>query len=122
MSRNSGGMPGVFGHTGYGFGVEIENVVAAQPGAHQSGPSIAGEVAGKEAPLAAKLLALGVDIVHELVDKRDRYLLDLALGVGHLAHEDVAGGVDATFGFGVQHQSSLKLSTFGLDYSNGNLE
>ena len=81
--------------------------MAAEPGAHQLGPAVAGEVAGEELALAAQLLALGVHVVHELVDQRDGDLLDLALGVGHLAHEDVAGGVDAAFGIGVEHGSPL---------------
>ena len=29
------------------------------------------------------------------------------LGVGHFADEDVAGGVDAAFGIGVEHESPL---------------
>ena len=49
------------------------------------------------------------DGVHELVDQRDGDLLDLALGVGYLAHEDVAGGVDAALGVGVEHQLFLEL-------------
>ena len=92
---------GVLRHLGDGLGVEVQGLVAAQPGAHQPGPAIAGELAGKELALAAELLALGVHVIHELVDQRDGDLLDLALGVGHLAHEDVAGGVDAASGVGV---------------------
>ena len=80
------------------LGVEIEHLVAAQAGAQQLGPAETGELAGEECPLAAELLALGIQIVHELVDQGDGDLLDLALGVGHLAHEDVAGGVDAALG------------------------
>ena len=30
-------------------------------------------------------------------------------GIGKLAHEDVAGGVDAAFGIGVEHDYSLEL-------------
>ena len=75
--------------------------MAAQPGSHELGPAVAGELAGEELALAAQLLALGVHVVHELVDQGDGDLLDLALGVGHLADEDVAGGVDAAAGFGI---------------------
>ena len=73
----------------------------AEAGVHQLGPSVPGEVASEKLAFAAPLLALGVDVVHELVDERDGNLLDLALGVRHLAHKDVAGGVDAAFGVGV---------------------
>ena len=93
----------VFRHPGNGLGVEVQGLVAAQAGAHQSGPAVAGEVAGEEFPRPAELFALGVDVVHELVDESDGDLLDLALGVGHLSDEDVAGGVDAAFGGGVEH-------------------
>ena len=82
-------------------GVEVEHVVSAQAGAQQLGPAETGELAGEECPLAAELLALGIQVVHELVDQGDGDLLDLALGVGHFPHEDVAGGVDAAFGFRV---------------------
>jgi len=51
---------------------------------------------------AAELLAFGVHVVHELVDQGNGDLLHLALGVGHIADEDVAGGVDAAFGVGIE--------------------
>ncbi len=94
---------GVLGHPGDGFGVEVEGLVAAEAGAHQPGPSVLCELAGEEGTPAAQLLALGVDVVHEFVDEGDGDLLDLALWVGDLADEDVAGGVDAAFGVGVEH-------------------
>ena len=94
----------VFRHPGDGLGVEIEGLLAAETGAHQPGPAVAGEVAGEEGAPAAQLLAPGVDVVHELIDEGDGDLLHLALGIGHLAHEDVAGGVDAASGFGVEHK------------------
>ena len=75
--------------------------MAAQARLHQPGPAVAGELASEERPLAAEFLAHRVHVVHELVDERDRDLLDLAFGVGHFADEDVAGGVDTLFGFGV---------------------
>ena len=96
----------VLRHAGNGLGVQVEDLVAAQAGAHQPGPAVAGELAGEELPLAAQFFAPRVDVVHELVDEGDGDLLDLALGIGHLAHEDVAGGVDATFGVGVQNGGS----------------
>ena len=65
---------------------------------HQLGPAIAGVLPGEELSLAAQFLRFGVHVVHELVDERDGDLLDLGFGVGYLAHEDVAGGVDAAFG------------------------
>ena len=69
----------------------------------QPGPAVAGEVAGKELSLTAPLLTLGIDVIHEFIDEGDGDLLDLALGVGNFAHQDVAGGVDAAFGVGIQH-------------------
>ena len=94
---------GVLGHAGDGFGIQVERLVAAEAGAHEPDPAILAEAVGEELALAAQLLALGVHVVHELVDQRDGDLLDLALGVGHLADQDVAGGVDAAFGGGVEH-------------------
>ena len=93
-------MPGVLGHPGDRLGVKVERFVTAEAGAHQIGPPVAGEAIGKELSLPSQFLAFGVQIVHELVDERDGDLLHLALGVGHLADEDVAGGVYAAFGFG----------------------
>jgi len=75
--------------------------VTTEPRAHQFGPAITRKLACEELAAAAEFLALGVHIVHELVDQRDGDLLDLALRVGHFAHENVAGGVDASLGVGV---------------------
>ena len=99
---------GVLRHLGDGLGVEVQGLVAAEPGAHELGPAVAGEFLGEELALAAELLALGVHVVHELVDQGDGDLFDLALGVGHFADEDVAGGVDAAFGVGVEHGPILR--------------
>ena len=104
MSRKSAGMPGFSGILVMAFGVEAEHFMAAQPGAHQLGPTVAGVVAGEERALAAEFLGLGVHVVHELVDQGDGDLFDLGLGVGDFADEDVAGGVDAAFGIGVEHE------------------
>ena len=90
-------------HPGDGLGVEVERLVAAQARAHQLRPAVAGELAGEELAPAAQLLGLGIHVVHELVDERDGDLFDLALGVGHLADEDVAAGIDAPFGIGIEH-------------------
>ena len=72
-------------------------------GRHQFGPAVFGIVAGKEAALAAQFFGLGVHVVHELVDQRNGDLLDLRFRVGHFADQDVAAGVDAAFGVGVEH-------------------
>ena len=77
---------GVLRHLGDGLGIQVERLITAQPGAHQLGPAIPGVVAGEELALAAQFLSLGIHVVHELVDQRDGDLLDLAFGVGHLAH------------------------------------
>ena len=47
---------GVLRHLGDGLGVEVQGLVAAQAGAHELGPAVAGEVAGEELALAAELL------------------------------------------------------------------
>ena len=106
------GYAGVLRHTGDSLGVEIQRLVPAQAGTHQLRPAVAGEVPGEELALPAPLLALSVDVVHELVDERDGDLLHLALGVRHLAHEDVAGGVYAAFGVSVQHRLSYAANWF----------
>ena len=103
MSRKSERDAGVLGHLGDAFGVEAEHFVPAKARAHELGPAVAGEVLGEELALAAQFLGLGVHVVHELVDERDGDLLDLRFRVGHFADEDVAGGVDAAFGVGVEH-------------------
>ena len=100
-------MPGFSGMLGDGFGVEVQGFMTAQTGAHEFGPAIAGKFPGEKLALAAELLALGVHIVHELVNQGNGDLLDLGFGVGHFADEDVAGGVDAAFGVGVEHGVSF---------------
>ena len=94
---------GVFGHFGNAFAVEAEHFVAAETRGHELGPAVAGVFRGEELPLAAEFLGLGVHVVHELVDQGDGDLLDLGLRVGDFADEDVAGGVDAAFGVGIEH-------------------
>ena len=84
-----------------GFGVEAEGLESAQAGAQQLRPGESLEVVHKEAAPAAEFLAPRLDVPHELVDQRDGDLLDLRLGVGDLAHEDVAGGIDTAAGFDV---------------------
>ena len=69
--------------------------MAAQTGAYQLGPAVTGELPGEKAALAAQLLTPGVNVVHELVNEGNGNLLDLAFGVGHLAHENIAGSVNA---------------------------
>ena len=93
----------VLRHSGYGLGVQVQGLVPAYAGTRELGPAVLGELPGEESSLAPPFLALGIKVIHELVDESDGYLLDLALWVGHLAHEDVAGGVYAAFGVGVQH-------------------
>ena len=82
--------------------------MAAERRSHELRPAVAGEVPGEELALAAEFLGLGVHVIHELVDQGDGDLLDLGLGVGDLAHENVAGGIDASFGIGVEHGCSDK--------------
>ena len=81
--------------------------MAAKAAAHELGPAVAGEVASEELAFAAEFLGLGIHVVHELVDEGDGDLLDLGFGVGDFADEDIAGGVDAAFGIGVEHGSPL---------------
>lgn len=91
----------VLGHFGDAFAIEAEHFVAADGRRHKFSPAVAGKVAGEELALAAEFLAFGIHVVHEFVDEGDGDLLNLGLGIGHLAHEDVAGGIDAAFGIGV---------------------
>ena len=98
---------GVLRHSGNGLGVKIENLVSAQAGVHQFGPAVTGEVIGEKAARTAELFALGVNVIHELVDERNGNLFNLTLGVRHLADEEVAGSVEAAFGGGVKHRTGL---------------
>ena len=98
---------GVLRHLGDGFGVEVQDLEAAEAGVHQVGPTVADKLIGEELALAAQLFALGIHVVHELVDQRDGDLLDLTLRVGHLAHKDVASRVNAPFGVSIKHGLSF---------------
>ena len=93
----------VLRHLSDAVGVEREHVVATEAGAQQLGPAVAGELLGEKLALAAELLGLGIHVVHELVDQGDGDLLHLGFRVGNFPDEDVAGGVDAAFGVGVEH-------------------
>jgi len=75
--------------------------MSAQPGAHELGPAVAGEVACEKLPMSSHLFGFSVHVVHELVDQGDGDLLDLGFWVWNFAHKDVAGGVDAALGVGV---------------------
>ena len=83
MSRKRGGMPGLFGHLGNGFRVEVEDFVTAQAGAHKLGPAVTNKLFLEKLALAAELLAFGVHVVHELVDQGNGDLFHLAFGVGY---------------------------------------
>ena len=95
---------GVLGHPGDAFGVKAEHLMAAEAAIHELSPAVAREVAGEELALAAQLFGLPVHVVHELIDQGDGDLLDLRFGIGDLADEDVASGVDAAFGVGIEHE------------------
>ncbi len=88
----------VLGHSRDAFRVEVERFVPPEAGAHESGPAVPGEVSGEEGAFAAEFFRCGVHVVHEFVDQRDGDLFDLRFRVGHLADEDVAGGVDSASG------------------------
>ncbi|HLG15665.1 MAG TPA: hypothetical protein VJH03_14360 [Blastocatellia bacterium] len=53
-------------------------------------PRVLLEPIGEERSLAAEFFRLAVHVIHELVDQRDRYLLDLRLRVGHLPDQHIA--------------------------------
>ena len=89
-------------HLGDALGVAEQLVIPRL--LHELRPAIRGKLAGEELPLPAQLRRLGVHIIHELVDQGDGDLLHLGLRIGHFAHEDVTGGVDAAFGVGVEHE------------------
>ncbi len=93
----------VFGHLGNAFTVKAEHLVTAERWIHEFCPAVTGVVAGEELALAAKLFAFCVHVVHEFVDQRDGDLLDLGFGVRNFANKNVASGVDAAFGVGVEH-------------------
>ena len=93
----------VLRHPVNGFGIEIQHLVSAQAGTHQLRPTEAGELAGKEPPRAPEFFARGVHVVHELVDQRDRNLLDLALGIGHLTDQNISGCIYPAFCFAIEH-------------------
>ena len=105
---------GILRHLGDCLGVEVEHLVTTEAGTHKFSPAVAGVVAGKEITVAAELLRLGVHIIHKLVDQGDGDLFDLAFGVGDLADKDVAGGIDAAFGIGIEHSyTSISFSRRG---------
>lgn len=100
------GEVGIEGQAGDGFGVEGEHLEATQAGVEDGGPGVFGVFALEETGGAAHLDGFVVHVVHELVDEGDGDLLDLGFGVGDLADQDVAGGIDAAAGFGIKHEGS----------------
>ena len=98
-----GGDAGVLRHLVDAVGVEGKELMTADAGLHELGPAEFPILAAEELPLATQLFGLGIHVVHELVDEGDGDLLDLGLRVGNLPHEEVAGGVDAALGIGVEH-------------------
>src|SRR5437868_5779669 len=93
----------VFGHLADGLGIEVQRVLTPHAGSKQSAPAVFFEAVNEETSFSAQFFGLGVHVVHELVNKRDRNLLDLTFRVWHLADKDVAARVDSALGFDVQH-------------------
>ena len=81
--------------------VKTEHLVAPQARLHQFSPPVSTKLPGEVSPLTTEFLALGVNVVHKLVDKRNGDLLDLAFGIRHFANENIAGGVDSALCVGV---------------------
>ena len=69
------------------------------------------EISGEERGIAFEFLRLAIHVVHELVDQGDGDLLHLGFRVGHLADQDVAGGVNTGFGFGVKNHQPQEITT-----------
>jgi hypothetical protein len=70
----------------------------------QRAPAVRREAFDEEAAFAAHLHGLLIKVVHELVDERQSDELDLVGGQRELAHEHIAAGINATFGFGGEHR------------------
>ena len=70
---------------------------------HQRPPAECRQPAGEERAFPAHGHGLLVEVVHELVDQRERDELHLVGGQRELADEDVPAGVDAALGFGGKH-------------------
>ncbi len=94
---------GVLGHFEHAIGVKGDAFFAGDGGGHEFGPAVGGEFLGEEFTFSADFFGLGVHVIHEFVDEGDGDLFDLGFGVGDFADEDVAGGIDAAFCFGVEH-------------------
>src|SRR5438105_8896726 len=93
----------ILGHLRDAFRVKAQSFVATKPRTHQLRPAVASKVTIEELALSAEFFCLGVHVVHELVDERDRDLLDLRLRIRDFAYENIASGIDAAFGVGVEH-------------------
>ena len=93
----------VLRHLRNAFRIKAEHLVPAERGSHELCPAVTGEWSREKGSLTARQFRGGVHVIHELVDQRDGDLLDLGFGIGDFADEDVAGGVDAAFGIGVEH-------------------
>ena len=70
---------------------------------HQRAPPVFRQPVDEKAALAAELHGFLVEVVHELVNQRERDEFDLIGRLRQLADKDIAAGVNAAFGFGSEH-------------------
>jgi len=87
--------------------VQVQPAFAAQALIHQLRPGILLVPVSKERGIAAQLHRQLVHVIHKLIDHGKGDLLHLGFGVGHLAHQDVTGGINASFSVCIQHNVSL---------------
>jgi hypothetical protein len=85
------------------FGKEGDALVGGDGLREEIAPAVFRQLASEEAAFPANLHGFLVEVVHELVDERQRDEFDLVGRQREFADEDIPAGVNAAFGFGGEH-------------------
>ena len=85
------------------FGEKIHSLISRNRLRQQCAPAIFLQRTDKERTLSTKLHGFLVEVVHELVDQRQRDQLDLISRQRQLADENVAAGIKAALCFSSEH-------------------
>src|SRR5664280_136822 len=94
---------GVCVHLSDCFAIKVQQFMSTLPRIKYFPPGVLSIFTTKECSLSPKLFSLHVHVVHELVDKCNGYLFNLAFRVRNLSYKYIACSIDPVFCYAIKH-------------------